>query len=381
MPFGTLKPPPGRVTKDFNIYLAEAVERRGAGVHYRASTGEFVAGPFAPGGVRLGVMCSQKAGGYVNVECAFRDVKVEPGKVTRVELAPPAELPRRPNSLEGRVFLPGGKDPALVAVVTHFARPGEHGVPGGMTDASGQIRSRVRWQSRYAHSSEPSENPPESVVVALLPGSHGAAIIREPDLRRPLEIVLPPPLTLRGRVTVAGAVPSNQPGQIHVLAAYEGRDRERLAHMLSVQTTAPGDGSFELAGLTPGQYTIQAAVDDIWLSPSVAVDVTERPLDPVTLTIPAPGGPVVVKVVGLDGTPLPGRPVTVDRPPGPLASQLWPAEFKTDGAGEARIPALEAGRHTLRAKGADVSSEVLVPALPVKRPVEVQLRITTDGRQ
>ena len=186
---------------------------------------------------------------------------------------------------------------------------------------------------------------------------------------------------MRGRVTIDGAPASDWAGNIRVLAAYEGPHRERLDRMLDIQTTAQEDGSFELAGLTPGRYVIQAALDDIWLSPSVTVDVSERPPGPLTLTIPTPGGPALVKVVGSDGKPLRGRAVTVDRPAGPLAALLWPAEFKTDGAGEARIPALEAGRHTVRVKGTDVSAEVVVTPLPAEPPVEVQLRVPGEGRR
>lgn len=182
-------------------------------------------------------------------------------------------------------------------------------------------------------------------------------------------------------MTVAGAAPTGRPGSIRVLAAYEGRPKGRLASVLNVETTAQADGSFELAGLTPGRYAIQAALDDIWLSPSVRVAVPDQSVQALTLTIPTPGGPAVVKVIGPDRKPIAGRAVTVDRPAGPLATLLWPAEFKTDGAGEARIPALEAGRHTVRAKGTDVSAEVVVPALPVERPVEVQLRLPAEERR
>jgi hypothetical protein len=165
------------------------------------------------------------------------------------------------------------------------------------------------------------------------------------------------------------------------LAAYEGRGKDRLASVLNVETTAQEDGSFELAGLTPGRYTIQAALDDIWLSPSVAVDVADRPRDPLTLAIPHPGEPAVVKVIGPDGKPVPGRAITIDRPAGPLTTLLWPAQFKTDGAGEARIPALEARRHRVQVKGTDVSAELAMPALPVEKPVEVQLRLRAEGRR
>jgi hypothetical protein len=221
------------------------------------------------------------------------------------------------------------------------------------------------------------DDPPGAVVLANLPGSHGATVVSEPRAGQPLSIVLPPPLTARVRVTVAGAAPTGRPGSIRVLAAYEGRGKGRLASVLNVETTAQEDGSFELAGLTPGRYTIQAALDDVWLSPSVGVSVPDQSVQALTLAIPAPGGSAIVKVMGADGKPVPGRRVTIERPVGPLSARLWPAEFTTDGAGEAYIPALEAGRHTLRAEGSD-AAKVEIPPLPVERPAEVQLRLPAE---
>jgi hypothetical protein len=84
---------------------------------------------------------------------------------------------------------------------------------------------------------------------------------------------------------------------------------------------------------------------------------------------------VVVTVVDPDGKPQPGRVVTVDRPSGPLTARLWPEGWAADGAGTVTIPALETGRHKVRAAGTDVDAEVVVVPLPADRPAEVRLRV------
>jgi hypothetical protein len=383
---GRLKPPQGRTAADYWVYVEDHPTETGS--RYRRGTGEFVAGPFAPGKVRLSPWGPTKT--------EVKDAPIAAGEVTKIELAPTAEEVRPAagpgavllgagglsvqeggaEGLTGRVLLPGGKEPALGAVVMHFGARGFRPTLGGLTDATGRIRSKGLWYAPASGTDAP-DDPPGPLVVAHLPGSYGA-VVATPAPGKPLELVLPPAQALRGRVTVGGAAPTGAPGSIRILAAYEGKGR--LNGVLSVETTARADGSFELAGLTPGRYTVQAALDDIWLAPSVLVEVAAKPLAEVKLAIPAPGGPVVVTVVDQDGKPRAGRAVTVDRPAGPLAARLWPAGWVTDGGGTVTIPALEAGRHKVRATGTDVDAEVVVPPLPTDRPAEVQLRVARVDR-
>jgi hypothetical protein len=385
-----VRPPAGRTTSDFSIYLSEAAARHGAKVHYRPSTGECVAGPFPRGEVRLHLL-----------DCGVvsnHDVKVEAGNVTRIVLTPPTDGPRPlagrgsmligvggasylgsgAEGLTGRVLLPDGKEPALAAVVLYFEPGRWEPVVGGLTDARGQIRGKGLWHTGNRQTSEPADDPPGPVIVAFLPGSHGAAVVPLPQKGKPLEVVLPPPAVVRGRVTVAGVAPSGKVGSIRILAAYEGKGRGRFGDMLSVRATAQEDGSFELAALTPGRYSVQAALDSIWLSPATIVDVTDRASAAMNLAIPAPGGSVVAKMVGPDDKPLAGRSVRIERPSGPLTNLLWPVEWKTDGAGVLHIPTLEAGRHTLSVTGTNVTTEVVVPPLPSSRVVEVMIRVGRD---
>jgi hypothetical protein len=94
--------------------------------------------------------------------------------------------------------------------------------------------------------------------VALLPGSHGAVIAEAPEPGKPLSLTLPPAAEAAGRVTIGGKPADGRNGTIRVVAAYEGRGT--LNGVLSVNTTARADGSFDLAGLTAGTYRVQAAL-------------------------------------------------------------------------------------------------------------------------
>jgi hypothetical protein len=76
---GTIKPPPGRSPREFDVALPPDAFRHGAQLNRDYFTGEFVAGPFAPGDVRLQLLCSPKGGGLRN-KCGLRDVKVEAGR-------------------------------------------------------------------------------------------------------------------------------------------------------------------------------------------------------------------------------------------------------------------------------------------------------------
>jgi hypothetical protein len=194
-----------------------------------------------------------------------------------------------------------------------------------------------------------------------------------PEGGKPLEITLPEPIAVRGRVSVGGKPWGGSPGRIRVLAARVG-DR-RTQSILSVDTTAQADGAFELAGLTAGKYEVQAALDDAWLSPTAAVTVPRADAAPLALSIPAPGGPVVVKLRDADGQPARGRAITVARPPGPLTRSLWPTKFVTDGAGEARIPALEVGRHEVHVADTEVRGTVDVAPVAGAEPGRLDLKV------
>ena len=120
---------------------------------------------------------------------------------------------------------------------------------------------------------QPSEEP---LVVAWRPGRNGIAAVpaSRVDASGRLRIDLPPPLVLHGRVTVGGNSFSGRLGIVQVIAIHEGHGL--VGGLCRQEVSADADGNFELAGLTPGTYQLQATLDNIWLSKSVRVMVDRR---------------------------------------------------------------------------------------------------------
>lgn len=192
-------------------------------------------------------------------------------------------------------------------------------------------------------------------VVAWIPGYCGA-IVAPYTPGEPITLTLPPPITLKGVVTVGGE-PAPKVAHYEVRAAYQ--DKGNLNDILSLEMTTQADGTFILSGLTPGSYLIQASRDGVWFSPSQKVVVTNGTAIPlVTLDIPAPGGPMQFSILGRSGKPLIACLMKFDPPAGPLADLDWPKTFTTDGAGNLRFDGLSAGKHTLTVEGRTFSFQV-----------------------
>jgi hypothetical protein len=226
-------------------------------------------------------------------------------------------------------------------------------------------------------------NPKGPVLVARLPGTFGATVVPIPEAlpKEGMTIVLPPAIELGGHVTLGGAEPRPNSGRITVLAARE--DMGKLNEVLSVSMTAQANGFFGLRGLTPGRYRVQASLDGIWFSNSFQLEVTaEKRLEPMTLDIAAPGGALVVHVVDEKGAARVGIPVKVSRPAGPLTESLWPFVIETDGAGVARIPALEVGVHEVTAGELPREQEVDIPLLKGgDAPKEISITLPASRRE
>jgi hypothetical protein len=361
-----------------------------AALRLRPSTGEFAAGPFLPGPVRIYLKIGEQGREFpVPIE-----VHAGSNEPTRFDIdidthAPDADggtqITGAPNSflgmsgistqttgaqhLVGKVFLSDGVTPAVGAQVMYFQAGGSYPAIFAMTDALGELRPRGLWSGPAVASGSVAQVQ-SPVVVALLPGERGATIYTGPvHANKELRLVLPPAISVGGAVTVGGRNPSQRPGVIHVLAAYQ--ERGVLNSALSVETTADAQGQFLLAGLTPGTYLVQAVLDDIWLSSVATLRVSAGNIDSIHLAIPAPGTPVHLELFGASGKPLASQSITLERD-GPLA-YLWPVHLTTDGSGSLYIPTLEAGRHTIRISGATKNLTFVVPALP-DPPIVVRLR-------
>jgi len=371
------------------------------GIKYGATlralhTGEFVAGPFVSGPVHI---CFWPPGGAHEAR-AMVDVDANQDEPLRFDIdadkfAGPAPIAERPaqqpsgaqlatgsetflgmggitvkpigaRHLTGRVLLSDGVTPALGAQVLYYAAGSTQPAFFAITDALGNLHPRGLWSGAYSGARRADASP---VLVAVLPGARGAVIQTSPVRPdEPVRLVLPPAMSLTGRVTVGGASPSRRPGLIHVLAEYQGNGFLNAA--LSVATAADADGAFTLAGLTPGTYLVQAALDEIWLSSVATVHVAGPRGKPINLSIPLPGAAVQIKLQDASGNPVKGGSITIDRT-GPLAG-LWPRQWTSDGAGMIYIPTLEAGPHVIHASGSSRPVTVVVPPLQAN-PVQVQV--------
>jgi hypothetical protein len=370
---GRLTPPKGRTPQEYRVNLGSSHYRKGAGVFYKPDTGEFLAGPFRSGEVALTVSAG------LGFEPFFQqEVSVRAGEVSEaiLRITTDAEkATRRLPSVNGRIWLADGATVAGLATVARWNPGDQHPWRIGMTDSGGFIRKKGYMYRSYGDEFEPDPEgtPREPVYLAWQPGRCGATIVPVPkDIDHSLAMTLPPPLSLRGNVIVSGDGDTVNNRTITVRAQYEGRGM--LDDLLSVETMAGADGVFELAGLTPGKYRVQAALDGIWLSSSIEFTAGEGPPQPpVTLTIQPPGGPVLVRLSGeRKGSP---EKLILRRPTGPLSDRLWPKHVSADGAGVFRIPALEAGKHLVRI--GDHEKVVDVPSLTESkgRPTEVELRL------
>lgn len=352
----------------------------GTGWRYDRATGEYLIGPLPPGPFAV-VFVSPAAGGVRET------VTIAAGQVTRRDFTPNPRLPnpaqaeadarRRVDELTGSVFLPDGRTPAAGARVLLFDPARAYPVLGSLwADGAGTIRpAPFAYPTPYLEPSSLGKSPearrpggPNApVLVALLPGSHGAVLAPAAapgDRRSAARLVLPPVLTIRGHVTVGGRpFGPGRAGTLRVFAACTGQGR--LNDLLSLETTAQSDGAFTLAGLTPGvRYAVQAALDDVWLSAPTVVTAGAPggggAASPLTLDIPEPGAPVLVT---LGRRHAGARAHLADpAPAGPLTERYRPAFYIADGAGRLRLEGLCAGRRRVRLSGGRTIT-VTVPSL------------------
>ena len=183
---------------------------------------------------------------------------------------------------------------------------------------------------------------PRRMMIALLPGTTGAAFLDLPkDAKGLCKIVLPEPLIVTGKLTLGNRPVGKLSSRVRILAEFQGDGG--LNDILSVWATPNDNGQFQLIGMTPGTYKVQAMLDNIWLSETRSVVIKNVSPDPIALNIGEPGGPVEIRVTDQAGKAVVGQHVTVDRPDGPFTEQFWPQCFATDGAGLTCIPAIEVG--------------------------------------
>jgi hypothetical protein len=272
--------------------------------------------------------------------------------------------------IRGQVFLSDGKTPAHGALLA-YVMPKTDGFAGiGEVDALGRISMIPMGCWNFPSAPMPG-NPTEPVLMCGLPGTCGMIVMRESERAksRELRIVLPPPNSATGRVTIGGKPAQPREHQFVVNARYQGVGK--LASAMSREVVTDADGSFRLNALTPGTYLVQASLDNIWLSASLRLNVDAKApnIPPLRLDIPLPGPGLNIKVVNAAGKPVVDARATVSRPEGPINDGVWPKDFRTDGAGVLHIRPLESGRQTVRVLGADEWS-IDVPPLSGLNAIE-----------
>jgi len=386
---GNVRPPKGRCAADYEVRCDPGDWDAGFKWAYDKQTGTFVLGPLAEGKTKVRVHFTE-IGNWAT--CGSKEIDVHNDRVAHVDFTPPAEakpgdtgvapewIVKKPPRVHGHVFLSDGRTPAAGAELAAFLPELWTARDQGQTNVHGKIHmQKSAGYDISAHDQTPPGSPQEPVIVTWLPGACGATITPLAwDGDQELKLVLPPPLKVLGRVTVGGKTINGQKNQFRVLAAYEGKGK--LNHLLSLDVSAEADGSFELAGLTPGIYRIQAAMDGIWLSREVRLIVKPDMANPkpLTLDIGEPGQPSVLELVRRDGKPAPAKTVKIIRPEGPLTDLLWPVEFTADGAGIIYVPSLEVGTHRVRVDGAGKDTKLAIQPLTETQGKPLNLRIVVE---
>ncbi len=333
-------------------------------VSYDPKTAEFVAGPFPAGKTALHVQRIKFAEGQPRNQGEDIPVTVIAGQVVHTNLSPSATLPTASTDATDTVltmggifnfnrsatdlptvFLPDGKTPAWGAQGAVFVPKTWQPIQMAAANALGRLSAVQHWYSDDKPTNPPSGSPTEPVLVAWLPGQNGA-VIMPVTTQATTPIILPTPISVRGRVTVAGKPINGLLSSFNILAAYQGKGK--LNAILSVETAAQPDGTFELSGLTPGTYQIQAARDGIWLSTTRQLVVGSEALSDFTLDIAPPGSPTVIQLVEADNKPIVNQLIELRRPPGPQTDQLWPTTLRTDSKGYVRLEGFEVGTHQFR---------------------------------
>ncbi len=358
---GTLRPPAGIRLADCYVFCGESHSILGFVTRYNHRAGKFLIGPLPEG--KTTILGGRE--GWDLPDWPRLEVDVSSDRIVDVEFAIPAEPPKgsrrhgpqqafmgmggismlgaAPTAGQGHVFLNDGKTPAYGAAVAYFVPETIPPVGAGEVDALGRIVVGGAWYSGNESNQTRPGSPTAPVLVAWLPGVCGAAIapIESDAQAKGLKIVLPPPLSATGKVTVGGKEIRGRRSQFVVVAQYEGKGK--LDRWLS-RTVAPDEnGGFTLLALTPGTYRVQAAMDNIWLSPSLRLEVAAgAATKPLALDIGPPGPAIVVKVVNPKGKPVPGAGDT-GPPGGPAGGRTVAARFSFRRRGSAPYSAAGCG--------------------------------------
>lgn len=350
-------------------------------------TGEFVCGPCAPGKTILAVLAKPRS------RVALHHIQIKAGEVVELDIHP---SPRLMAPIKGKVLHADGT-PAYRAKFALLAQATAKPLQRGTTNARGEFLTNTYRLLGPRIPDQFPASPKQPLLIAWLPGHTGATFVSLDDIddsksgspdAEQTTIRLPRPRSLEGHVRVMQLKGSRLPQQnsrvharlevkhvpIRVKAKFVGSDQ--LSQLLSLETLVDEDGRFKFTGLTEGQYDLQAALEDVWLSDTVRVQIaasskgntaksgpgkSPEQTRSVELVIGPPGDAALLQVKDRDGNPLPNQTVTIDELRGPLAMELHQAKLITNEAGWVVVDGVTAGKHTLTAR--DLRQTIDVPPL------------------
>lgn len=361
---GTITPPAGHSPAEYEIFH-RIIDHRlltSDGGEYAypihedvvldGKSGQFIVGPLKPGHETFRLVRKGSEEG-ATFAAGDQGVDIRPGAVTHVDFRP-AQVSGSERYIswpyygsgKATVFYADGKTPADGARVEVYVPEMWFPYMTGVADSAGNAFISGVSGSGGEPKRQPPGSPTSPVIVAWLPATCGAIVKPCEPFAKDIRLILPSPISFSGHVTVGGNSPEHLGAIIHVLAAHESAGK--LERAMNIRTTCSSDGSFELPGLTPGKYRVQAALDDVWLSKTIEVDAREgTPLAPLSLNIDPPGVGVSIHLLGPKWPQTPSPRIAIERPSGPLTEELWPKDFEADGAGLVYLEGLEAGRHTM----------------------------------
>lgn len=360
---------------DLNYYLS------GIAHDFDPTTGEFIVGPVAANNQRL-VWRHRGTPANLDTDNAMliAEVALQTNAVTHADVSPQPvrrdDLRNRNlrdrKPISGRVWLFDKGTPADGARFMAYAPNLHVPVSAGWSDPSGRVQSDSRPVPTLPRNPPIPNDITSPILIAWIPGKTGRAIVPlsftgdEPD---ELDVILPRGIPVTGQVTIGGKSPLVVPAPVTVVL--QSATESRVSLLTAQKITANADGSFAFNDLTPGRYVCQAALDDLWLSPSIELEVTDEPAN-VKLRIPSPGGTARVRFQRPDRSPWQRQMVEVNWPDGPLTRKLRPTTYTTDFAGELILDGAPVGTIGVRRHGDSTWHKVEITA-PTQTPPRLQV--------